>query len=275
MPRKLIRMAIAYDFDGTLAPGNMQEHDFIPKLNMKSKEFWTKVNRTAIEQDADQILAYMFAMLDTAKKTDVKIRKQDFKEYGKKIQLFPGVTDWFDRINERARMRGVKIEHFLISSGIRDMIEGTSIFRKFRKVYASGFMFDQHDVAEWPALAINYTTKTQYLFRINKGSLDVHDNTVINKYVPMQKRPVPFTNMIFIGDGETDIPCMRLIKDQGGHSIAVYGSRRSAKKNAMKLINEGRANLVASADYSSGSALEKAVFAIIDRIEATSRIGKI
>lgn len=272
MPKKLIPMAIAYDFDGTLSPGNMQEYDFIPKLGMKSKEFWTHVNRMAKDRDADLILAYMFAMLDKANKADVKIQRKDFKEYGAKIQLFPGVLDWFDRINDYAKTKGVRIEHFVISSGIREMIEGTPIYRKFRKVYASGFMFDQYDVAEWPALAINYTTKTQYLFRINKGSLDIHDNSVINKFVPMQERPVPFSNIIFIGDGETDIPCMRLVKDQGGHSIAVYGSKRSAKQNALKLINEGRANLAATANYSAGSALENAVFAIIDRVEATNRV---
>lgn len=272
MPKKLIPMAIAYDFDGTLAPRNMQEYDFIPKLKMTSKEFWGQVNEIAKKQDADPILTYMFAMLDKAKKADEKIQRKDFLDYGAKIEFFPGVLDWFDRINEYARSKGIKMDHYLISSGIREMIEGTTIFKKFKKVYASGFMFDQHDVAVWPALAINYTTKTQYLFRINKGSLDVHDNSVINKYVPMEERPVPFSNIIFVGDGETDIPCMRLVKDQGGHSIAVYGARRNAKKHALKLIEEGRANLVSAADYSAGSALEKAVFAIIDRIEASARI---
>lgn len=272
MPKKLIPMAVAYDFDGTLAPRNMQEYDFIPKLKMTSKEFWAEVNEVAKKQDADHILAYMFAMLDKADKAGEQFRRNNFRDYGAKIKFFHGVIDWFGRINNYARSKGVKMEHYLISSGIREMIEGTSIFKKFKKVYASGFMYDQHDVAVWPALAINYTTKTQYLFRINKGSLDVHDNSVINKYVPMKERPVPFSNIIFIGDGETDIPCMRLVKDQGGHSIAVYGSRRNAKKHALKLIEDGRANLVSAADYSEGSDLEKAVFAIIDRIEATTRI---
>jgi phosphoserine phosphatase len=272
MPKRLIPMAIAYDFDGTLAPGNMQEYDFIPKLNMKSREFWKQVNDIAVRHDADQILAYMFSMLDKAEKLDVKIQRSDFREYGERIEFFPGVLDWFDRVNGYAKLKGVRLEHFLISSGIREMIEGTAIYKKFKKVYASGFMFDQHDVAEWLALAINYTTKTQYLFRINKGSLDVHDNSIINKYVPMEDRPVPFENIVFIGDGETDIPCMRLVKDQGGHSIAVYGARRNAKQHALQLIKEGRANFVAPANYSAGSDLEGAVFAIIYRVEATARI---
>ncbi|MGL6079105.1 HAD family hydrolase [Methyloversatilis discipulorum] len=273
MAKKLLPMAIAYDFDGTLAPGNMQEYDFIPTLNMVSKEFWKSVNEIAQQHEMDQILAYMWAMLRQADKADVRVHKSDFKNFGKNITLFPGVSDWFKRINAYAKSRGVRLEHFIISSGIREMVEGTPIYKEFEKVYASGFMFDHNGVACWPALAVNYTTKTQYLFRINKGSLDVHDNSVINKFVPKDQRPVPFENMIFIGDGETDIPCMRLVKDQGGHSIAVYnGSKRGARKHADQLVDDGRATLGAPADYQEGGVIDLAVKAIIDKIEAAARI---
>ena len=275
MPKKLIPMAIAYDFDGTLAPGNMQEYDFIPALNMRSRQFWDMVNKIAVKDEADPILAYMFTMLEEARKAKLPVRKADFKSYGGKIALFPGVSDWFDRINAYAKVKGVRLQHYIISSGLREMLEGTPIYKKFRKVYASGFMFDQNEVACWPALGLNYTTKTQYLFRINKGTLDVHDNSVINKFVPKADRPLPFENMIFIGDGETDIPCMRLVKDQGGHSIAVYNTDKyGAKKTAEQLITDGRASFVAPADYQPNSKVEKAVEAIIDRIEATARISQ-
>lgn len=273
MPKKLIPMAIAYDFDGTLAPGNMQEYDFIPALNMVSKAFWSSVNTLAQQHEMDQILAYMHMMLEEARKARVAVRKSDFKQFGANITLFPGVAEWFKRINAYAKGRGVRLEHFIISSGIREMVEGTPIYKEFEKVYASGFMFDHNGVACWPALAVNYTTKTQYLFRINKGSLDVHDNSVINKFVPKDQRPVPFENMIFIGDGETDIPCMRLVKDQGGHSIAVYnGSKRGARKHADQLVDDGRATLGAPADYQEGGVIDRAVKAIIDKIEAAARI---
>lgn len=273
MPRKLIPMAIAYDFDGTLAPGNMQEYDFIPTLNMMSKEFWRTVNELAQQHEMDQILAYMWAMLRQADKADVRVHKSDFKNFGKNITLFPGVSDWFKRINAYARIKGVRLEHFIISSGIREMVEGTPIHKEFKKVYASGFMFDHNGVACWPALAVNYTTKTQYLFRINKGSPDVHDNSVINKFVPKEQRPVPFENMIFIGDGETDIPCMRLVKDQGGHSIAVYdSSKRGVKKHAEQLVTDGRATLAAPADFKEGSTVDYCVKAIIDKVEAAARV---
>jgi phosphoserine phosphatase len=266
-------VAIAYDFDGTLAPGNMQEYDFIPTLNMLSKHFWKSVNELAIQHEMDPILAYMYTMLEEANKAKVAVRRSDFKTFGASIKLFPGVDSWFGRVNAYAKAKGVRLEHFVISSGIKEMVEGTTIYKEFKKVYASGFMFDHNGVACWPALALNYTTKTQYLFRINKGSLDVHDNSVINTFVPKERRPVPFENMIFVGDGETDIPCMRLVKDQGGHSIAVYDpKKKGAKARAESLITDGRATLIARADYSEGGAIDIAVKAIIDRVEASARI---
>lgn len=275
MPKKLIPMAISYDFDGTLAPGNMQEYKFLPALNVPAKKFWEIATELAKNKRMDPILAYMWAMLDEANKAGVPVRESDFRGFGKHIKLFPGVNEWFDRINAYARAKGVRLDHFIISSGIREMVEGTPIRKEFKKVYASAFMYEQNGVACWPALAVNYTTKTQYLFRINKGSLDVHDNSVINKFVPKADRPVPFEHMIFVGDGETDIPCMRLVKDQGGHSIAVYRpGKKGAKGHAKKLVTDGRASLIAVADYQDGSVIDKAVKAIIDKVEAASRIRR-
>lgn len=273
MAEQPIPVAIAYDFDGTLSPGNMQEYDFIPKLDVSPRDFWEEASALAEANQMDTILAYMWLMIRAANIRGISVRKSDFHDFGKQIRLFPGVTDWFARINIYAQSKGIRLEHFIISSGIREMIEATPIYPEFRKVYASAFMFDHHGVACWPALAVNYTTKTQYLFRINKGSLDVHDNSVINKFVPMEERPVPFENMIFIGDGETDIPCMRLVKEQGGHAIAVYQpDKTGSEEHAKKLVEEGRATLYTAADYSRNKGVDLAVRAILDRIEATSRI---
>lgn len=259
--------AIAYDFDGTLAAGNMQEYDFIPALGIDVKAFWHKAGELAIAQDADQILTYMHLMLHEAQYKKVQIRKSDFARFGAKIQLFDGVETWFERINDFAMERGVKVEHFIVSSGLREMIAGTSIAPHFKKIYASGFMYDQHEVAFWPALAVNYTTKTQYLFRINKGSLEVHDNSTINKFVPHDQRPIPFSNMLFIGDGETDIPSMRLVKQQGGHSIAVYAEHdQTAQSKVAHLVNEQRVNQVLPANYCAGGALDFAVKAMIENL---------
>ena len=165
------------------------------------------------------------------------------------------------------------IEHYIISSGIKEMIHGTPIAGAFKKIYASSFIYDHHGIAQRPGLAINYTTKTQFLFRINKGFLEVYDDSAINEYLPKAQRAVPFENMIFIGDGETDIPCFRMVKDQGGHSIAVYPADSEQKRQrAGKLIDEGRVNFITEADYSADSQIDIRVRAIIDKVIADARL---
>lgn len=278
MAKKLIPFAIAYDFDGTLAPGNMQEFDFVPTIGMTKKAFWTEVGELAKEHDADNILMYMKHMLDKARAAHVPVHKRNFVDFGRSVSLFDGVESWFDRINGYGKERGLKVQHFIISSGIREMIEGTPIAKKFSAIYASSFVYDHNGVAEWPALAVNYTTKTQFLFRINKGVANVYDNSRINEFVPKQDRPVPFENMVFVGDGETDIPCFRLVKEQGGHAIAVYKpSTKGAKGKAEKLVEEGRVNFIAPAHYGEGSEMDSFVKGVIDKVAADAvlkQLGK-
>lgn len=271
-------MAVAYDFDGTLAPGNMQEHSFIPEIEMKTTDFWQEVKRAAKEQDMDEILAYMQRMLTLAHQKGVKVQKQAFRRHGSKIQLFPGLPEWFDRITEFAMLQGITLEHHIISSGLREMIEGTPVAKKMKHIFASGFAYDQHNVAIWPAVAVNYTTKTQYLFRVNKGIMNSYDNARINKFIPDDERYIPFESMIYIGDGETDVPCMKMLKYQRGHSIAVYdhekrGSkmRKSPKTIAQSMIKEGRADYAVPAEYSNGSELDALVKALIEMIAARAR----
>lgn len=279
MAKKTVTMAIAYDFDGTLAPGNMQEYNFVPKVGMTTKDFWNETSAETVKHNADRILIYMKQMLDKAQAARVSVRREDFVNYGKSVQLFAGVTDWFRRINEYGKTKNVLVEHYIISSGIKEMIEGTPIADEFKAVYASSFVYDHNGVAVWPALAVNYTTKTQFLFRINKGVFNVYDDHKVNEYLPQDERPVPFENMIFVGDGETDIPCFRLVKEQGGHSIAVYPpKKKGAKTKTDKLISEGRVNFACIADYSSGTDIENAVKAVIDKVSADSalkNLGKI
>ena len=264
MAGKATRIAIAYDFDGTLAPGNMQEYNFIPDLGMTPYDFWREVTQKAKEIDGDSILVYMGLMLRKADSAGVKVHRDAFVNYGAGVPLYPSVESWFERINRYAAEREVVIDHFIVSSGLREMIEGTPIARYFKKIYASSYWYDHNGVAHWPALALNYTTKTQYLFRINKGTLDVWDHDLVNRYVTREERPIPFSNIIYLGDGETDIPCFRLVKDQGGHSIAVYKSdNQSSKENAERLIIEGRVNFSTIADYSVGSDVEKLIKKII------------
>ena len=233
MARKLIPMAICYDFDGTLSPGNMQEYGFIKELGVTPEEFWDRSNTLAKIKKADDILAYMKVTIDESKKRNLPITREDFMEYGKNIKLYKGVEEWFDRINKYARSKGVKIEHYIISSGLKEMLEGSPIANKFTEIFASSFMYDEDGAAVWPAIVLNYTSKTQYMFRINKGCLDVTDTEGVNKHVEKSCRPMPFENMIYIGDGDTDVPCMAMLNKAGGHTLAVYKNGKKERASAL------------------------------------------
>ena len=210
-------IALIYDFDGTLAAGNMQEYDFIPAVGKSNFEFWDEANHLAEEQDADQILTYMALMIRSAQAKGLSLRREAFQESGKKVELFPGVLEWFDRINKYGEERGVRVLHYINSSGMKEIIEGTPIADKFRKIYACSFLYNVDGIAYWPGVAVNYTNKTQFIFKINKGVESVYDTTQVNQYMEEKQRPVPFSRMIYVGDGTTDIPCMRLVKNFGGH----------------------------------------------------------
>ncbi len=269
MSRKHVPLAIAYDFDGTLAPGNMQEHQFLPDIGMTPKEFWSEVKALTKQHQADEVLIYMNLMLEKAHAKHAPVRREDFKTRGKDIALFEGVADWFDRINHYGREKGVRVEHYLLSSGNAEIFAGTPIASKFTKVYASKFFFDENGVAIWPALAVNYTTKTQYLFRINKDAHDLSDSAKVNEFIEKRARPVPFENMIYIGDGATDIPCFRLLKEQGGLSLAVYPpNKRGAREKAERYLKDGRIHSAVPAVYTDGTELDQIVKAYVDTVAA-------
>lgn len=264
------KIAIIYDFDGTLARGNIQEASFLPALNVDKNEFWIKVKELTRNADADEILVYMNEMLERARDAGQPIDRQFIKNHGEKADLFQGLKDgcWFDRMNLFALERKISLHHFVISSGIREMILGCPIASRFDKVYASTFLYSEDGEAKWPAVAINYTTKTQFLFRINKGISNTWDNQAINTFMPENERPIPFRRMIFIGDGDTDIPCLKLVSNKGGHAIAVYDPECSIEHldKIHKLISDDRANFIAPADYRPNSTLDIAVRGIIGRI---------
>jgi len=269
-------MAIAYDFDGTLAPGNMQEHQFLPDIHITPREFWNEVHEIARNDQADEVLVYMNLMLRKANGANVPVRREDFKKRGKTIHLFDDVIDWFKRMNQYAKNKNVDLKHYLISSGNAEIFAGTPIVNQFEAVYASKYYFDANGMPQWPALAINYTTKTQFLFRINKGVKDISDNAAVNKYIPKFERAVPFENMVFIGDGSTDIPCFRLVKDQGGPSIAVYKpNQKGGKSKASSYIEDDRVHAVAPAVYTENSQLDKIIKAQIDLVASRHALSNV
>lgn len=271
---KLLKTALIYDFDGTLARGNMQEVTFIPSVGMGIGDFWGEADRLTRESDGDNILMYMQLMLQRARENGDPITKKTLREHGQDVKLFDGLKSdltgrgWFERINAIGRKYGLDIEHYIISAGLEEMIEGCPIREEFRHVFASKFVYDEAGTAIWPAVGVNYTTKTQYLFRINKGVLNHFEHDRINKFMPDDDRPVPFERMIFLGDGDTDVPTMKMMHTKGGFSIAVYDPRNSERdqNKIYGLISEDRVNFVAAADYREGTALDLIVKGLLGRI---------
>ena len=274
--RQVPIVALIYDFDGTLSPGNMQEFGFIQAIGKKPQEFWQESDEIAVGQDASNILSYMKLMFDEAKGAGIKLRRSDFKKFGKSIELFDGVLEWFDLINAYGRSKGVRVEHYINSSGLAEMIEGTPIAKKFKRIFACSFLYNKDGEAEWPGVAVDYTAKTQFLFTINKGILSIRDNKLVNESQAEENKRIPFPHMIYFGDGETDVPCMKIVKMFGGHSIAVYNQKNSHKKEVAKtLFRQGRVNFTTPAVYTKESRTYEIVCAIIDKIKADYSLAKL
>lgn len=262
------RVALMYDFDRTLSPKDMQEYAFIPGLGMSADEFWNECTVVAKKHNMDRILAYMLVMLQESK-GKMLLTKKTLTELGKDVILFPGVDTWFKRVNDYAASKGMECEHYILSSGIKEIIEGTSIAHEFKEIYAAAFCYDESGTPFWPAMAVNYTSKTQFMFRINKGVLDVTHDRELNQYTPEDVRRIPFRNMIYIGDGLTDVPCMKLAKTRGGRSIAVYQDSSAA---AEEMIKRDRVDFIAPCDYTEGGEMEQIVFELIDQMAATDKV---
>lgn len=266
-------IALMYDFDNTLSTTDMQNFGFLRQLRMSKEEFWQKSNNLAQKKSMDKLLAYMYLMLKESQSANVKITRENFVEQGQTVEYYPGVQSWFERINKFGEKLGVTVEHYVISSGIQEMIEGSTIYGHFRKTYACEFFYDVNGVAVWPKNVVNYTTKTQFLYRINKGVLEISEDEALNSYVPEEKRPVPFRNMIYIGDGLTDVPCMKLVKSNGGQSIAVFkNGDKESKKVAAKLLSDDRVNFITVADYSAGRELEEIVKTVVTQMASTNKL---
>ena len=247
----------------------MQEYSLIPALGYENPGvFWDEVTELSVRYRMDPISAYLYHLKRKVAEQGTPLRKEQFREISSAIEFYPGVDSWFRRINDYGRKAGFLIEHYIISSGMAEIIESTSIADEFRKIYACRYYYENGE-AVWPAQVVNYTTKTQYIFRINKQVLDESDDNSLNEYVDPKERPVPFTRMVYIADGITDVPCMRLVKEYGGKSIAVYNENsEKAKKTAKKLIDDGRASFMVKADYKEGSGMESLMMKIIDHMHA-------
>lgn len=265
------RMAICYDFDKTLSPDDMQTFTLIPSFEIDAASFWEESNKLAKENLMETNLAWMYQLLHYSKFKRKSIRKEYFREIGKDVALYKGVEDWFDRMDKYAEKQGIILEHYIISSCLKEIIEGSRIADKFKRIYASSYYYTPDGVAEWPAQAVNYTNKTQFIFRIAKGIFEEYDDRV-NDSMPENKLYIPYENIVYIGDSATDIPCMRLVKSKGGYSIGVFDPEKDIRQKVYQLFNDGRINYFAPADYSSRSELTKYVKQIIDSVAAKEKM---
>jgi len=265
-------VAFLYDFDRTLCTTDMQDYAFIPSLGMTPAEFWAEANEFGRKHRMDGILAYMFTMLREAERKNLPFSRESLVEKGREIVLFPGVADWFRRINAFGRGEGVVVEHYIISSGLREIIEGSSISRAFKEIYASEFYYDETERPVWPRLAVNFTAKTQFVYRINKGVLDVSNDRDLNASMPDDSKRVPFTNMVYLGDGLSDVPCMKMMRAYGGQAIAVY--QEGNRPGVEDLLAKGRVDFIFPADYREGTALDGTVKNILRKMAITDRLAE-
>ena len=268
MPTPIV--AFLYDFDKTLCTTDMQDYAFIPSLGMTPAEFWAEANSFGRRNRIDGILAYMYIMLQEAERRSLPFTREDLVEKGRGIELFPGVEDWFGRINAFGETQGVRVEHYVISSGLREIIEGSSISGAFKQIYASEFYYDETGRPVWPKLAVNFTAKTQFVYRINKGVLDVSDDKTLNDSMPDDSKRIPFTNMIYMGDGLSDVPCMKMMRAYGGQAIAVYQSAN--RTGVEELLAKRRVDFIFPADYREGTGLDETVKNIIRKMAIADRL---
>lgn len=264
-------IALLYDFDNTLSTEDMQDYAFIPSLGLTVPEFWQRANDFGRREHMDGILAYMFTMMQEARRVGRPLTRAQLTETGRDIKLFPGVEDWFGRINDFGSALGVRVEHYIISSGLREIIEGCPISGAFQEIFASEFYYNESGEAEWPKLSVNYTSKTQFVYRINKGVLDVSDDKTLNASMPDDSKRVPFTNMIYLGDGLSDVPCMKMMHAYGGASIAVY---KEMSRSVKDLLERGRVDLIYHADYREGSELDRAIKTILRKMATADALAE-
>lgn len=256
-------VAIMYDFDKTLCTKDMQDYSFIPSLGMTESEFWSFANELGTNEHMDSVLAYMYAMVKMSKDKNIPLLRQKLVDMGRNVELFCGVENWFERISDFGSEQGVQVEHYVISSGMKEIIEGTSISKYFKSIFACEFLYDENGNGIWPKTDVNYTNKTQFVYRINKGVLDVANDNDLNRSMPDNSKRVPFCNMIYIGDGLSDVPCMKMMKAYGGYSIAVYQSRDSKVED---LLRNDRVDYIYPADYRDGTGLDTTVKNIIRKM---------
>jgi 2-hydroxy-3-keto-5-methylthiopentenyl-1-phosphate phosphatase len=262
-------IALVYDFDGTLTPQPMQEYTLLPEIGIqKGKDFWKAVEKEALATGGEEIITYMRLMIEMSEHRHYPVTPAVLKSLAKNIRYYPGVKGFFERITAYVGTQldaGVELRHYVISAGLREIICGASIARHFYKIFASEYHYDEYNRAVFPKVIVNDTLKTQFIFRINKGREALHES--INLHMPPAIRPIPFQNILYIGDGLTDVPCMTVIRKNGGYALAVYEpGNEKGLKTCKELLRAGRVDFIAEADYRKNKELDRLVKLLLDNI---------
>ena len=265
-------IAFLYDFDKTLCTTDMQDYAFIPSLGYTPGEFWGIANSFGRKNRMDGLLAYMYTMIDECRKKNIRLDRDYLVSCGRSIELFPGVKDWFARINAFGAQQGVQVEHYVLSSGLKEIIEGSGISHEFKEIYACEFLYNEDGLAYWPKLDVNFTNKTQFVYRINKGVLDIANDKDLNASMPDDSKRIPFTNMIYVGDGLSDVPCMKMMRAYGGQAVAVY--QKSNRAGVEKLLQDGRVDFIFPADYREGTEFDKTVHNILRKMAVSDALSE-
>lgn len=249
------KIALIYDFDFTLCSGDAPTFNLFPLYGL-DKTFYDEINGYCKEDNMEGIISLLYYLQKRARQQGKPLTKEILCNCGKDLSFYPGVDTWFERINNFGKENGFEIEHYLISSGILEIIEGNEIAKKFKKIFASCYHYDENGFADWPLSVVNYTNKTQFIYRINRGILNNVDDKILNGYIPREKRVIPYKNMIYIGDGFTDVPSMKTMNEKKGYAVAVYCEK---DETAKKLFESGRCNCAMQANYEEGSELDTAI----------------
>ncbi len=252
-------LAIVYDFDHTLSPHYMQDHTILRRAGVDPSEFWLSCTTLIKERGYDQELAYMKRMLDYDGIR--KLSNADLQAMGPDLTFFPGVPDFFEELNAIVQQTryaewDIHLEHYVVSSGLKAILDGSNIAKHVKAIFGCEFDEDQGHI-HFPKRTISHTQKTQFLFRVNKGLINLDQD--VNDHMPEEARRVPFGHMIYVGDGPTDVPCFTVIKKNGGLAVAVYNPHDTTRKSFKKCYDlahhADRVHFMAPADYQTGSQL--------------------
>lgn len=262
------RIALLYDFDYTLTDGFMQQFGLVQDLGFDDVYKFFNYNDSLVgAEDMDMCLSMMAGAIRSAKALGKKVTREYLQDFGKNIVYYKGVEDWFDKINAIGASKGYEVEHYIISSGLKEMIEGSAIASKFKRIYANFFAYDENGEAYWPAQVVNYSSKVQYVYRVRKNVLDDLGSVDKVNEKMSEKDVLSFKNIIYMGDSQTDIPSFTVVKNGGGMSVCVHTPNDpKSKRVAQKCFIEGRVNHYVPADYSEGSELFELVKNYIEDI---------